>query len=89
MTIDIEKILDEADALIGMYMYEQAIAKYSYILAHTSDCADALLMRGALLGEMGRIDNAILDIEKSISLDKTNDSAYVTLAHLYKRKNKF
>jgi len=78
MTIDIEKILDEADALIDAFMYDQAIAKYNYILGQADDCADALLMRGVVLGEMGQIDNAISDIEKSVHLDEANDSAYLT-----------
>ena len=87
MTIDTEKLLDEADALIGSFMYGQAIEKYNYILEHVSDCDEALLMRGALRGETGKIDQAIIDIEESIKLNNTNDSAFLTLAYLYERKN--
>jgi tetratricopeptide (TPR) repeat protein len=86
MNIDIEKLLDEADLLIGSYMYDQAITKYNYILKQVSDCDEALLMRGALLGQMGQIDKAITDIEKSIRLNDKNDSAFATLAYLYERK---
>ena len=68
-------------------MYDQAIEKYNYILKY-DDCDDAFLMRGALRGEMGQIDNAIMDIEESIRINSTNDSAFVTLAYLYERKNK-
>jgi len=87
MTIDIEKTLDEADALISVFMYNQAIEKYNYILDQVGDCADALLMRGALLGELGQVDDAILDIEKSIIYDRENDSSFLTLAYLYNRKS--
>ncbi|MFK5948347.1 MAG: sulfotransferase [Methylococcales bacterium] len=87
MTISIEKILDEADALIAVFMYDQAIEKYNYILDQVGDCADALLMRGALLGELGHIDRAILDVEKSIVYDRENDSSFLTLAYLYNKKN--
>ena len=86
MKIDTEKLLDEADMLIGLCMYDQAIAKYNYILEHESDCDDALLMRGAIKGETGQIDDAIQDIEKSISINDTNDSAFLSLAYLNKRK---
>ncbi|MFK5950014.1 MAG: sulfotransferase, partial [Methylococcales bacterium] len=86
MNIDINKILDEADSLIATFQYEKAIISYNHILQNVNDCADALLMRGALLGEMGRIDEAISDIEKSIVFDKKNGSSYLTLAYLYDRK---
>lgn len=87
MTIDIEKILDEADSLVSVFMYDQAIEKYNFIIDQVGGCADALLMRGALLGEMGQIDRAILDIEKSIVYDRENDSSFLTLAYLYNKKN--
>lgn len=87
MTIDPDKLLDEADVLISTFMYDQAMAKYNYILEHVSDCDEALLMRGALRGELGQIDGAIKDLEESIKLNNTNDSAYATLAYLYQRKN--
>ena len=87
MTIDIEKMLDEADALIASFLYPQAIAKYDYILQHDANCADALLMRGALFGETGDFNNAIKDIENSILIDTTNDSAFSSLAYLYNKKN--
>ena len=87
MKIDTEKLLDEADVLISAFMYAQAMAKYNYILEHVSDCDEALLMRGALRGELGQIDAAIIDLEESIRLNNTNDSAYATLAYLYQRKN--
>lgn len=87
MTIDVEKILDEADLLISSFKYDQAITKYNYILQHVSDCDDALLMRGALRGEIGQVDQAITDVEDSIKINNTNDSAFVTLACLYERKN--
>jgi len=86
MNIDIEKLLDEADLLSCSYMYEPAIAKYNYILEHVSDCDEALLMRGMLKGELGQIKNAIIDIEKSIKLNDTNDFAFLALARIYQRK---
>ena len=87
MKINIEAMLDEADVLISAFKYDLAIAKYSRILEHASDCADAFLMRGALLGEMGQLENAINDIENAIHYDQENDSSYLTLAYLYSKKN--
>ncbi len=88
MSIDINKLLDEADSLISIFMYDQAISIYRKILDYKPDCADALLMRGALLGEMGKLDQAVIDIEKSIQSDKTNGSAFLTLAYLYEKLGK-
>jgi tetratricopeptide (TPR) repeat protein len=87
MNIDPEKLLDEADLLIASSRYDAAIAKYNYILEHASDCDEAYLMRGALFGQVGNIDSAISDIEESIRLDGTNDSAFLMLAMLYEKKS--
>jgi len=89
MTIDTDKLLDEADVLISAFMYDQAMIKYNYILEHVSDCDEALLMRGALRGELGQVDEAIIDLEESIRLNNTNDSAFATLAYLYHRRNNY
>ena len=89
MNIDTEKLLDEADLLVATSMYDQAISKYNYILENAGNNDEALLMRGALLGEMGQIDNAISDVEKSIKLNNANDSAFATLAYLHAKKNNF
>ena len=67
-------------------MHEPAIAKYSHILEHVSDCDEALLMRGILLGQIGRIDSALADIESAISINKNDDLSFSALAYLYAKK---
>jgi len=86
MTIDIENLLDEAYLLKSSSMYEPAIIKYSYILEIVADCDEALLMRGISLGKIGRVDEAITDIEKAILINDKDDVSFSMLAYLYVKK---
>ena len=87
MNTDIERLLDEADLLVGSYMLEPAIARYSEVLEQDSDNYEARLMRGTLFGKIGQIEKAVTDIETAIRLDDTDATAFITLAALYEKKN--
>ncbi|MFK5950367.1 MAG: sulfotransferase [Methylococcales bacterium] len=86
MPIDIESLLDEAYLLKSSLMYEPAIVKYNYILEHAADCDEALLMRGISLGKIGKVDEAIADIENAVLINDKDDVSFSMLAYLYVKK---
>ena len=87
MSMDIEKLLDNADLMVATQNYDKAIAIYNQIIEVNSNCDEAYLYRGELYGKLGQMDKAFKDVFKAISVDSNYDVAYLSLAALYKSQN--
>jgi tetratricopeptide (TPR) repeat protein len=78
----------QADLLLNTNRLAEARALYDQICALDSGDAEAFMMRGALDGEMGRVEDALQSLNEAIRLDPGYADAYHTLAHLLQHQGK-
>ena len=78
----------QADLLLNGNRLMDARALYEQICALDGSDAKAFMMRGALDGEMGKVEDALQSLNEAIRLDPGYADAYHTLAHLLQHQGK-
>ncbi|MBC7997518.1 MAG: tetratricopeptide repeat protein [Leptolyngbya sp.] len=81
------------DALIGLAIldyrkknYESALSSLDKILVRKSDSTEARKLKGEVLIELGRVDEAIIELEQVIAMNPGFRAAYMTLSNAYFQK---
>ncbi len=85
MPLDVDTLLEEADELIKSSNFHAALDIYNSILTFDPQCLDAYLMRGAIHGELGNIDNGISDLLNAIQIEPDNAHTHLAVALLYQK----
>ena len=78
----------QADLLLNADRPAEARALYDQICGLDDSDAEAFMMRGALDGEMGRVEDALQSLNEAIRLDPGCADAYHALAHLLQHQGK-
>ena len=79
---------EQADLLLNSNRLMEARAVYDQICSIDSSDPEAFLMRGALDGEMGKVDAAMQSLNEAIRIDPEYADAYHTLAHVQQHQGK-
>lgn len=72
----------QADAFLNGGRLHEARSLYEQICALDENDADAWLMKGAIDGETGKVNDAVAHVKRAIAIDPGYADAYHTLAHL-------
>ena len=84
----IRQLHQQADLLLNTNRLTEARALYDQICALDDSDAEAFMMRGALDGEMGQVEDALQSLNEAIRLDPDYADAYHTLARLLQHQGR-
>lgn len=79
----------KADKLFSQGKFKEAITAYSHYLGENPRSIGALYNRGRAYEELGDYEQAEQDFAKVSELDEKNVNAYLSLAKLYYRQEKY
>jgi predicted TPR repeat methyltransferase len=77
-----EELHQQADSLLNVSRMIEARAIYEKICILDENDADAWFMKGAIDGEMGKVDQAVLHVRKAIAIEPDYAEAHYALARL-------
>lgn len=83
----LETYLTEADTALDAGQLQAAHNIYKETLTHYPDSDDALMMLGSVYAELGNVESAVKNLNQALLINKSNSTAYVLLAHIYKATN--
>jgi len=85
---EIQSLLTQADHMLANGKGIDALILYERASEHDPNNTDALMMRAAILGEAGRLSEAIECCRKTINLDPGDGDAHVMLGRLLAMQGK-
>lgn len=83
-----QQLHQQADLLLNSNHLVEAHTVYGQICRLDSNDAEAFMMRGALEGEMGKVEAALQSLNEAIRIDPDYADSYHTLAHLLQHTGK-